>query len=372
MNKLETNVLILGKSGVGKSSFINYIYGKNIREIGAGKPVTKKGLYKVTHEVEDIIVNIYDTWGLEANKTIDWKEIVLDEVKKHNEQISIKDWFHTIYYCFSASTARIEDFEIEEILKPLIKDNNKVTLIITHCDVPGAEEKSKGMIEKILKELPINELDIIKVCSERKKLLGGKIVEPFGKEKVLERLKSNLWNDIKIKIPIQYELYIINEIEEWRKAIQIEIDNEKIYKFEEIYEFDVDRICEYINKSLEHVLLNIDKITNQYLADTYTYYINLVKYIDINLIEVEDSVHHSNFEIDDNIKKLDYWTTGVGLGLRFLGVGGIVVGFAADGLKKIYITKKIVESLDVKYDELLQQVPNLRRKLETFMDTIDM
>ena len=361
MNKLETNVLILGKSGAGKSSFINYIYGENIRENGAGKPVTKKGLYKVTHELENIIVNIYDTWGLEANKAADWKQIVLDEVKRHNEQISIKDWFHTIYYCFSASAARIEDFEIEDILKPLIMDRNKVTLIITHCDVPGAEEKSKGMIEKLLKALPINELDIIKVCSERKKLLGGKIKEPFGKEKVLERLKSNLWNDIKIKIPIQYELYIIYEIKAWRKAIQNEIDD--------IYKLDLDYISEYINNSLMNALLRIDTITNQYLDETYMYYINLVKYIDKNFKEVEGVDKDINFEINDNIKKLDFameklGTIGISslgsfLGTFFLGgliICGLITGVVAQGvchtLEKKYIKKKIVERLDLQYNEI--------------------
>lgn len=365
MNKLETNVLILGKSGAGKSSFINYIYGENIRENGAGKPVTKKGLYKVTHELENIIVNIYDTWGLEANKTVDWKQIVLDEVKKHNEQISIKDWFHTIYYCFSASAARIEDFEIEDILKPLIMDRNKVTLIITHCDVPGAEEKSKGMIEKLLKALPINELDIIKVCSERKKLLGGKIKEPFGKEKVLERLKSNLWNDIKIKIPIQYELYIINEIEEWRKDIENMIDFEfYLHKFKTFHD-----VYEFIDRDLKNILLRIDKTTKQYLVETYMYYINLVKYLEILDNRIIDELS-SRFIEDVNISGSTIYFHGVLF--KTLDIPENPIEFITKALGRKRIKKELLKSLDLQYNELLQKVPHLRRKLELFMDTIDM
>lgn len=379
MNKLETNVLILGKSGVGKSSFINYIYGQNIRENGAGKPFTPKGLYKVTHEVEHIIVNIYDTWGLEANKVYDWKKIVLDEVNKHNEQNSIKDWFHTIYYCFSASTARIEDFEIKEILKPLIMNGNKVTLIITHCDVRGAEEKSKGMIEKLLKELPISELDIIKVCSERKKLLGGKIKEPFGKEEVLERLKSNLWEDIKIKTPKQYELYITDEIKRYREEVKNTIEyvfNNKLTKY------TLDDIYEYINQALNNAILRIEKITKEYLCDIYMYYINLVKYIyiDTKRIEYIHTKNNANFKISDNdivFQVLEFLDKGYikellqGFKIPISNMVDLVESIVIR-LGKKHIKDKIIYNLELQYNQVLQKIPTLTKKLELFMDAIDM
>lgn len=387
MNKLETNVLILGKSGVGKSSFINYIYGENIREKGAGRPVTGKNLYKVKHELENITVNIYDTWGLEANKTTDWKSIVLDEVKKHNEQLAIKDWFHTIYYCFSASTARIEDFEIEDILKPLIRDGNRVTLIITHCDVRGAEEKSQGMIDKLLKVLPIDESDIIKVSSERKKLLGGKIKEAFGKEEVLAKLKNNLWDDIKTKIPIQYESYITNEIKEWRNKIQSKIEY-ILNQYE--FKYTLSYISKYINEDLKSVLSRIDKVTKQYISETYMYYVTLVKYIHIDISDVDSTYVFNDFkcDIDDNMaigyKILDFLDNGIvwGLPLIFRPINILIfipginilaapIGMIAVKLGKSHMKKKIVESVDLQYSELLASIPNLKNELELFMNNMD-
>lgn len=38
-DKIKTNILIAGKSGVGKSSLLNYIFGEEVAETGAGKPV---------------------------------------------------------------------------------------------------------------------------------------------------------------------------------------------------------------------------------------------------------------------------------------------------------------------------------------------
>ena len=36
-DKIKTNILIAGKSGVGKSSLLNYIFGEEVAETGAGK-----------------------------------------------------------------------------------------------------------------------------------------------------------------------------------------------------------------------------------------------------------------------------------------------------------------------------------------------
>ena len=40
---IKVNVMILGQSGVGKSSLLNYLFDSQLVKTGAGKPVTKKG-----------------------------------------------------------------------------------------------------------------------------------------------------------------------------------------------------------------------------------------------------------------------------------------------------------------------------------------
>ena len=77
INKDSTNVLIIGKSGVGKSSLLNYIFGRELQKVGVGAPVTKMEIKKFTYKYDDHFeMHIYDTWGLEPSvqKAEDWKK----------------------------------------------------------------------------------------------------------------------------------------------------------------------------------------------------------------------------------------------------------------------------------------------------------
>lgn len=67
----NTNILILGKTGVGKSSLVNYLYGQNIAIAKSGKPVTLRGFHKhPSFKYKSLNVTVYDSWGLEDRKSV--------------------------------------------------------------------------------------------------------------------------------------------------------------------------------------------------------------------------------------------------------------------------------------------------------------
>ena len=135
INKDSTNVLIIGKSGVGKSSLLNYIFGRELQKVGVGAPVTKMEIKKFTYKYDDHFeMHIYDTWGLEPSvqKAEDWKNTIFKEIGRHDEK-KISEWFNTIIFCLNAKSARVEDFEID-IMEELLREKHHVTIAMAHCN----------------------------------------------------------------------------------------------------------------------------------------------------------------------------------------------------------------------------------------------
>src|SRR5699024_1678265 len=65
IEKIEkVHILVVGKTGVGKSTLINNIFRERLAETGIGQPITKH-LHKI--EKEGVPMVLYDTRGLELD-----------------------------------------------------------------------------------------------------------------------------------------------------------------------------------------------------------------------------------------------------------------------------------------------------------------
>jgi len=227
------NILVLGKTGTGKTSLLNYLYGFDL-PTGAGLPKTGKGLHE--HEItrNGVAYHVFDTWGVEADSLPEWRKEVLALVRKRNTSPHINDWFHAVYYCFSANTARIEEAEIEEIIVPLLQSGCKVIIVLTNAeDGFHKQEKMDGMQEYLCDELKKRlhydpQLEIIRTVSVAGETLAGDAISRFGRGEALEAAQYNLTEDIKKRLPAIYKMNVRNKLDAWKERSQLLLANGKI------------------------------------------------------------------------------------------------------------------------------------------------
>ena len=158
-NLKTLNIMIVGKSGVGKSTLINSLFRGNFAETGLGRPVTSEIRKKVK---KDYPLAIYDTPGFELssgqqNKV---KDEILDIISNGFASKDINDAIHCIWYCVNVGGNRTFDESEINWLKEFTSEN-KVTqvpiiVVLTQAIPKKKAAEMKNHVEK-------ENLDIIKV-----------------------------------------------------------------------------------------------------------------------------------------------------------------------------------------------------------------
>ncbi len=169
------NILIAGRTGVGKSTLINSVFQGDFATTGQGRPVTQN-----TREIkkEGIPLSIFDTRGLEMadfSKTLGALKEFVNERAQSNDA---NQYVHAAWICISEDSRRVEPAE-EELVRMLVDKNIPVIAVITKA------RSDQGFRSTVLQILPLAK-NAVRVRAINEELDEGIILPATGLRELVE------------------------------------------------------------------------------------------------------------------------------------------------------------------------------------------
>lgn len=212
------NLVVMGKTGAGKSTLINAILNEDLAPTGSGQTITKENhLYTKkmlipaanksagigTYSQVSRIVNLYDTVGLEIDTNITQR--TLQEIRgfiQKAQECEEENDITLVWFCVNWRSSRFEDYEIDLIRSLSIDHEIPFLLVLTQCYT----DEQSDLEEQVRQEFP--EIPVAHVLAKDYKLKTG-TVPAFGVKELLWLSVSN-YDNSKVRI-LENKLRMLND-----------------------------------------------------------------------------------------------------------------------------------------------------------------
>ncbi|MHB1424411.1 MAG: YcjF family protein [Gemmataceae bacterium] len=164
----HANVLIAGRTGVGKSTLINSIFQGNFATTGQGRPVTQN-----TRETtkEDIPLSVFDTRGLEMADFATTIKTLRSFVSDRHQDRDQRRHIHVAWVCIAEDLRRVEEAETQ--LTDMLAEFMPVVGVITKARADA------GFRAEVQRLLPATK-NIIRVRAIEEQFDDGHTLSPIG------------------------------------------------------------------------------------------------------------------------------------------------------------------------------------------------
>lgn len=194
-NLKQLNIIVVGKSGVGKSTLINSVFREDLAETGLGRPVTDC-IRKISKK--NFPLTVYDTPGFELSKgqQDEVKNEIMNLIYEGNKSKDINDAIHCIWYCINVGGNRTFD-ETELAWIKEFTESNKKTQVPIIIVLTQAAPKSKA--QELKESVERENLDIVKVIpvmAQDMDFDGEFIFKAFGLDRLIDIMAELLPDEL--------------------------------------------------------------------------------------------------------------------------------------------------------------------------------
>lgn len=188
LNRL--NIIVAGKTGVGKSTLINAVFRDKLAETGIGRPVTDH-MRKITKK--GVPLSIYDTRGFELGKEVqnEVKREITDTISRGLATNDVNEAIHCIWYCINTASNRIEPEEIQW-LREISKENEITQVPIIVVLTQSFSEANAQEMRKTLLDENLDIIQVVPVLAESYEIKGLGVAPAYGLDVLIQVMEEAL------------------------------------------------------------------------------------------------------------------------------------------------------------------------------------
>ena len=191
-NLKTLNIVVVGKSGVGKSTLINSVFREDLAETGTGKPVTQ---HTTLITKKGIPLGIYDTKGFELGKQAQ-QEVQSELIYTIREGIHDTDKaIHCIWYCVSVPSNRFEPEEVEWI-RNFAKETQSYKIPIIIVLTQSFSKNSAQELKKIIENENLDVIKVIPVLAQDYVIDDNITIQAYGTDTLIEVMQEKLPDEL--------------------------------------------------------------------------------------------------------------------------------------------------------------------------------